>query len=163
MRACYVTARSWEPWCHHLVTSPLTILSIGVTSLPSPPPTCCIPLPFLPQLLPPTPPSVGRPRAPQPPRRCFANFTGYLSPSGSGPRPFTRTPFPNNVFMIKYAKKLNFHFIGFLSCAFQCFLSCAFQCLSVFQLEGARCQWLVIAFSKNERQADGFQCSGIKD
>ena len=32
--------------------------------------------------------------------------------------------------MVEYTKKLNFHLIGFLSCAFQCFLSCAFQCFS---------------------------------
>ena len=33
LRACYVTARSWEPWCSEIVTLPLALGSLGVESL----------------------------------------------------------------------------------------------------------------------------------
>ena len=85
------------------------------------------------------------------------DLESYLSPSGSGPRPFTRTPFPNNTSMVEYTKKLNFRFMHFLSCVCLCFLFSAFQWLSVFQLERARCKVVVVAFFKIERQLNGFQ------
>ena len=33
LRACYVAARSWEPWCSEMFTLPLVIESLGVESL----------------------------------------------------------------------------------------------------------------------------------
>ena len=30
LRACYVTARSWEPWCSEMFTLPLALGSLGV-------------------------------------------------------------------------------------------------------------------------------------
>ena len=30
LRACYVTARSWEPWCSEIVTLPLALGNLGV-------------------------------------------------------------------------------------------------------------------------------------
>ena len=30
LRACYVTARSWEPWCPEMFTLPLALGSLGV-------------------------------------------------------------------------------------------------------------------------------------
>eukprot|EP00959_Pyramimonas_sp_CCMP1952_P108109 2260166-Pyramimonas_sp.AAC.1 len=31
LRACYVTARPWEPWCSELVTYPFAVGSLSVT------------------------------------------------------------------------------------------------------------------------------------